>query len=340
MPVKEQIIIKNLIVIVLFLIHLIPASAAVKKCSLPGVANPLMIAVDNDQLYVSDQCSVSIYSLKTCKLLNKIGSKGEGPLEFKINPFVKVIDDKIYIADPEKFTIFTKQGKLLAEQKFPFYTGRTSPINENWVMMKMNYLENKQIRMDMILLDKDFNIKKTLYEGESITMDRNQPKYLIKPFNTFRCQDGKIVLLNGSEGFNIELISYNGQKIRTIKKSFKKLRITEAHKEAEIQYRMARIRSFKKWWKRNRNQYLFPEFLPAVRDIYVTHDRIYVKTYGLKEEKEEFVILDWQGNILKTVYLPSSWRNHFAFVENTFYFLKENEDAEEWELFSETIPRD
>lgn len=330
--------IKKIAVFVFLMCQLLIAADTVKKCSLPGIANPLMIAVDNQQLYVSDQYSVSIYSLKTCKLLNKIGSKGEGPLEFKINPFVKVIDDKIYIADPYKYILVTKQGKLLEEQKFSFYTGRTSPINENWVIAKMINPEKNKIRMDVLLLDKDFSIKKTLREGESKTMEINQPKYLIKPFNTFRCQDDKIVLLNGSKGFNIEIFSYTGQKIRAIDKPYKKLRTTEAHKKAEIQYRMARVRSFKKWWKRNKNQYLFHEFLPAVRDIFVTHDRIFVKTYGLQEEKEEFIILDWQGNILKTVYLTASWRNHFAFVGNTFYFLKENEDAEEWEFFSETIP--
>ncbi len=329
---------KIIIVLVFLLIHLIPASAVSKNFVLPGLVNPLMIAVDNEQLYVSDQCCVKIFSLKTCKMINSIGSKGEGPLEFKINPFVKVINDKVYIADPYKYILVTKQGKLLEEQRFPFYTGRTSPINENWVIAKMVNPEKNKIGMDVLLLDKDFSIQKTLRKGKCKTMELGQPNYLIKPFNTFRCLDDKIVLMNGSEGFNIEIFSYTGQKIRTINKPYKKLRITEAHKEAEIQYLMARVQSFKKRWERNKKRYLFPEFLPAIRDIFVTHNRIYVKTYCLKEGKEEFVILDWQGNILKTVYLPTSWRHHFAFVENTFYFLKENEDAEEWELFSEAIP--
>ena len=56
------------------------------------------------------------------------------------------------------------------------------------------------------------------------------------------------------------------------------------------------------------------------------------KTYGTKNKKEEYIILDLKGNFLKKVFLPETPSILAAIYNNKFYSLKDNEEKEEWEL--------
>ncbi len=85
----------------------------------------------------------------------------------------------------------------------------------------------------------------------------------------------------------------------------------------------------------------FPEYLPVIRNILVIDKEIYVQTYKTKERLSEFFILDLNGSVLKTVFLPAAkWERKlrptpavtYAFKDNKYYYLEENMDKEEWEL--------
>jgi hypothetical protein len=66
---------------------------------------------------------------------------------------------------------------------------------------------------------------------------------------------------------------------------------------------------------------------------------IYNRKKGNGNWKEEYVILDLKGNIVKKVFLPYVKNNLMSFKNGIFYYLdrKEYEDDEEWELYYEEI---
>jgi hypothetical protein len=71
-----------------------------------------------------------------------------------------------------------------------------------------------------------------------------------------------------------------------------------------------------------------------MQNFIVVDDKIFIKSYARNRDDEvEFIILDLKGNLIKKKYIPDVKHNHYAIKNNTFYFLKENEEEEIWELY-------
>jgi hypothetical protein len=81
----------------------------------------------------------------------------------------------------------------------------------------------------------------------------------------------------------------------------------------------------------------------------IYNDKIYVSTFVRKDNKEKCIIMDLNGNIIGTSYLPITGQSSFSassmgknnrfygIAGNKFYYLKENEDEEVWELHAAEI---
>jgi hypothetical protein len=86
------------------------------------------------------------------------------------------------------------------------------------------------------------------------------------------------------------------------------------------------------------------DYFPPIRDLTVTDDRIYVKTYQKQGDKDEFIIMDLKGETLKKAYFPAvkepglfnelmgRLAKFYKIYKNKFYYLHENEEEEEWEV--------
>lgn len=101
--------------------------------------------------------------------------------------------------------------------------------------------------------------------------------------------------------------------------------------------------------------FIYPDTLPPIQDITVTDDKIYVSTYNknknnnTKGDKEKYIIMDLKGNIISTPYMPVPIESSFlaktlgrdnrfyGISNNKFYYLKENEDDEVWEVHAVEI---
>jgi hypothetical protein len=66
---------------------LITAAHGKKIAQLVELSRPQLMEVENDKLFVTEGVNIYIYSLKNFSLIKKFGKDGEGPREFKINPF-------------------------------------------------------------------------------------------------------------------------------------------------------------------------------------------------------------------------------------------------------------
>ena len=80
----------------------------------------------------------------------------------------------------------------------------------------------------------------------------------------------------------------------------------------------------------------FPEYFPA-RAFVVADSKIYIPTYKKKAGKNEFVVYDTNGKLLKKVFLPFKDQTllmpyPWTVSSSKVYQLFDNEESEEWEL--------
>ncbi len=76
------------------------------------------------------------------------------------------------------------------------------------------------------------------------------------------------------------------------------------------------------------------------KNSWIINNRIYIHTYREKQNKSEFLILNFSGKIEKKLLLPGSTKLNlrinpasiFTFYNGKYYYLLENLDQEEWEL--------
>ena len=133
------------------------------------------------------------------------------------------------------------------------------------------------------------------------------------------------------------MFDLSGNLIYTIKKDYEKMEVSEAYKSKIKKDFIKRfdIRLHKQILKTF--EFESPKYFPAIKDFLVVDDKMYIKTYGSSDDKEEYIIMNLKGNFLKKIYLPKTVRKCYAIKNNRFYYLKENEEEEEWELYSIVI---
>ena len=305
---------------------------------LPEIMKPNIIAVNENKLYISDQYSIIVYSLADFSVLHRVGGKGDGPLEFSLLPFLYFFDEKLWVRSGSKIIIFSKGMKLIKEMRVPISLTRIYPFGDNYIFDHYEYEKNSQIPA-ISIYDKEFNKVKTICWGEKILFERkreNEPIVLVRPILRFQCSGSKAYIADGRKGFHIEIYDLAGNKIKEIKKSMKRVKTGESQKKNRINEVM-RARSAIRNWHIIKNKIQFPEYLPLMRDIHAAAKKIFIKTWGIKDGREEYVVLDLDGNEITTIYLPTAMMYYYSIYNNTFYYITENEEMEEWELHWEKI---
>ena len=161
----------------------------------------------------------------------------------------------------------------------------------------------------------------------------------------------RIYVEESARGFLIAVFDGSGKKLYEIKKDIEARKITEEDKKAifknfkEDSFVNLLAKSQGGWenFKKTR-EFIYPHTFPAIKDLIVTGGRIYVSTYETRDNKEKYIIMDLKGKILSTPYMPVPQESSFVsktlgrgnrfygIVDNTYYYLQENEENEEWEL--------
>ncbi len=297
--------------------------------SFPDMVRPIELRMDGGYFYISDQYSVLVYDIKTFKLVKRLGKKGEGPQEFKTYPKITFTNDRIILCDIYKIIIYSKDFKLIREINLHSSADRIIPIKENFVFKISKVIDNKEYTAFIL-----YNSK--LEETKDLVIEPPDPsvyEFLINPWTVCRSWDDKVFIAQPKKGFYIEVFNKNGEKLYQIEKNVEKIKSGEKHRQLymdEILYFVGRRR-----FERARERGIFKkpmrEFLPAINNFWVLNDRIYMKTYDITETKQKYIILDLKGNILKTVFLPKTYREILTFSKNKFYYLEDREE-EGWVL--------
>ncbi len=162
-------------------------------------------------------------------------------------------------------------------------------------------------------------------------------------------EDNKIFLKGLEEEFVIHVFAASGQKLYSINREYKKIKMTEADKKRYLDY-FKTSRIFGKAYDQIKPRLEFPVYFPALQTFAAADGKLYAVTYGKKNGKTQVIVMDLKGKLLKTVFLPlhetddelartlenrlsrQVTNSTFAIKNGKFYQVLENQDKESWEL--------
>lgn len=308
------------------------------KISLTEIMKPGTISVDDHQLYVTEDASIFIYSLKDFSLLKKFGKQGQGPQEFALHPRVPVTLDvstnEIVINSLGKVSYFSKKGEFLKEIKsMPNFFGY-QPLGNEFLALGQSF-EEKALYNTVNLFDANLKKIKELYRADSGMKGPGKgTQVLQKPF-VYQAYKKKILLPGSDENF-IDVFDSDMKKLFTIKVKEEKLEVTREFKDKVIHYLRTSVRT-KDIYEPLLKPVTFPNYYPAIQAFFVVDDRIYIMTWKKDQQKNQFYIYTMDGKFIKEHWIPLAYQNELELYPITMkngrlYQLIEDLDKEEWIL--------
>jgi hypothetical protein len=328
--------------------------SAEKLGPLADLMKPDSITVYGSELYIVEGASILVYSIKDLKLERRFGKKGQGPGELSVGPGyvnkITVFKDRIIAECQTKLIYFSKQGKFIKEiKKNSVRIMQSIPVGNNFAVSKLKPGKNGKAIYDCVcLFNSEMKEIKELYRMKF--MQQGQPPgaklNMLFDHPGFSVTDNKIFVERSEEGFLIDVFDENGNRLYQIQREFKKVKIPDQYRENVIKQlkndslvkAMGGWESFKKLFK-----FHFPDTFPAIKDIEVSKNRIFVHTHNEQGNTGECIILNHKGDFIKRVFLPRfkntsligsilGARVH-AIQDDALYYILENWDTEEWELY-------
>ncbi|MCP5107041.1 MAG: hypothetical protein GY950_26890 [bacterium] len=330
-----------------------------KKGVLADVLKPDNIAIYGNELFVVEGATIYFYSLDNLTLTRKFGKRGEGPGELTTIPGaptrIAVSADHVMAEGLNKIIWFSKDGKLAKEKKktnilsFGF-----TPVGKHFVALKQ-LLEPKEKKVYgcVSLFDSELKEVKELYRQDWVQQGTQVGALKVDmslDFPLYSIDDDKIFIEESPKGFFIEVFDTEGKKLYQIEKDIEKIPMTGKRKEELVnQLKEDPNTKAQGGWNAIKDLFTmhFPDYLPAVKDFGVSGGKIYVQTHKTVNGKSEYVVMDLKGKTIATVQLPEfkgtpiiarlMGAKAHSIVNGKLYYLQENEEEEEWELFVEEI---
>ncbi len=327
---------------VVFIVLLMVGSLwASQEVELRDLVNPGAILIDNNQMYVVDSPSVFIYSLKDFKLKKKFGKVGEGPQEFKLFPnlplSITLDNGNIVAKSLGKLSYFGTDGSFKREQKI-----------KSIFSLAIKIMGEKLVGIENLNLDRTSYLALNLYDAQLNKLEEvarivdgfqrgKGLKVLTMPHdfnNSFATTSDRIFLVWGVEPV-IPVFDYEGKALPSITCKISRLPLGEDFKKNVIQYYKTDpvTKDFFKYFE----PFEFPDSFPAVREIRIADQKLYVLTHTEENQKSLCLVYDLKGTFIEDVLLPLKTKNvlefyPFAIKGNKVYQLIENDETETWAL--------
>lgn len=307
---------------------------------------PETITVDTNQLFITEEASIYIYSLEDFKVQKKFGKRGEGPREFLVTPDagglqINVQPDYILVSSIGKISYFTRHGDFIKEIKAPRALALYKPLGKE--LAGTGFARDSGIVYATInLYDSQLNKIKEIHRHKNPYQVGQKMNPFLTPPLTYT-MDNKIIvdLRNGP----ILVFKHTGEKYSTIDYTYDKIKLESIHKKQILDFYRTNPK-IKHNWERIKNLIEFPDTFPDIQQCTVKDGKIYAQTYRKKKKKNrnqaEFFIFDLKGKPLKRLFLPLADMNilkpfPYTIKNNKLYQLIEDEKIEEWTLHRHAI---
>ena len=351
---------KIVLMVLFFILFLVLAVQAEKVGELTDLARPQGMIVKQNRLYVIEGARLFSYRLPSLHLVKTFGKEGEGPGELQTHALLPnrivpcssglMVEGlvKIMLVSPDLELIREIRKRGVAYQLY-----RLKPFGQGFVGVRM-VIENPKIFLTLTLFDGEMKVVKDLYRQE--TVDRDKEVIMVRDTIHYQVHSDRLYVEESEGGFRIGVYSGKGERIKRIKHERPGRKLTGADRDAILEdlradNMISRIIKSQGGWVNFKKQatFTFPETFPAIKDLLVDGDKLYVLTFHHRESREEWVVLDLNGRVLGVAYLPKPRQSSFtlrslgrenrffAIADSTFYYLMEDDENEVWALHREKI---
>lgn len=334
---------KNSLVIGVLLVLSLAVSAE-KLADLAEITRPTSLAMDDSQFYIADGHEIFIYSLKDYRFKSRFGKAGEGPQEFNVGQGGSGLaifpqTDLLVVNSLGKVSFFTRDGKYIKEiaTRSGNLLNLYQPIGDKFAGLDLVPGENQSITMTASLYDSQLKKIKTIHTQKF--MQRGAFEFPLSPPIFYVVKDK--IIMGGEQGLVINIFNEKGEKLSTIQKEYKLLKVTDEYKKGVYQFFKTNPAT-KQYYEVIKNQLKFSDEFPAIQQFFVADQKIYVQTYRKENGRYEFLVFDFSGKLLKRLFLPVEYMDGLRpsplyIWHNKFYQVRENIDEEMWELHATPI---
>ncbi|MCK4944015.1 MAG: hypothetical protein KAS65_10575 [Candidatus Aminicenantes bacterium] len=313
---------------------------AKKVATFTDILKPGRMVIEDDQIYITEDTTVYIYSSQDYRFIKKFGKAGEGPREFLRFVIVIPHQDHLIINSFGKISLYTREGEFIKEIKASGGINfNYQPLGKNYVGVSISLEDNTRYE-SINLYDSQLKKIKTILKRES---DTQPTKNVIKILNStlqFLTFENKLYIVEGKE-FVIKVYDMDVKELMVIKRDYDRVKFGEADKQKIFKELESNPRT-KQYLDVLKKMAVFPDTYPAIVSIFQRDDFIYAMTFRRQDDTYEFFIFDGNGNFLKKIFIPFVFQTAmtpypFSIKDGKLYQLIENEETEEWELYQSEI---
>lgn len=280
----------------------------VKLGELPGVSQPHSLHVIGNDLVFLDGFTAHVYSLNPLEPRWSFGGEGDRPDQFKYWPRLALRGDTVIGLDFLKTSWFSLHGELLKTIPYSDFADFDTdmemvliPVGENFIRITVHHGSSRRF---VQLYDRDLRFRTTLHEG------LYDWRGALPPYRVDVDSDaGHIVVSDSERGLFLSLFDTEGTLLRTIDRSAdtEPVPITEADRSAYLE--SVRQNEDPRLYEYLRQNARFKDQLPVLNHVQLDDGKLYVTTEKTRDGNHELVVLDLEGRIEKTLFLPLRSKN-------------------------------
>jgi len=316
---------------------------------LQDLNHPTFLYVEGEEVFALDNHQVKVFKKDTGALIHSFGKLGQGPGELvpsdEIPLQMTVLRDEIVLNSQTKLIHYSRQGVLLKEKTLPFMCMQILPLGKQYLLTRVSLNEKQELYFKVLLFDGEFNTSRELYASEAVPILRTSEKIsLPAPYLYMALSPLKqhIFLYSGrSSAFSIQVMDHTGKMLTPITMKTEPKTWSDDFKKSVFNWLFLE-QKFRQDAALLKDRIGFCEHIPAIRNLMVGSDRIFVQTYLKKGDLSEFRQFSFGGQSLGNLYLPDDGQYPIKMnpdltvcVDSRRYFyLVEDLDREVWMLRS------
>ena len=262
-----------------------------------GLAQPRGFEVEpGGEMLVLSESGIFVFDASG-RFLRKFGRSGQGPGEYQNPGRLRILDSgelAFYDGGGDKFLFFSAEGALLREvrnnSKIAMFgpNGALCLGGAGFLFEEMNFDPAKDaMEYHLTLTDMDFHKTAQLVESISKENPLKANRYnLFDGYIKYAISGGRIYAASqGAPQYEINVYDFKGQRLRSIQKEWRRIRIPQSYKDAILGASKGSLGTMLK------NKGYFPDFYPAIRELYVDgRGRLLVETYESGPAKGETIV--------------------------------------------------